>query len=83
MQIDKLGLDYTDRRILECMTEKFGGGPVGLETIAASTGEEAITIEDVYEPYLLQIGFISRTPRGRVVLAKAYEHLGKEAPKND
>lgn len=76
LDVDKLGLDYVDRRILETMIEKFGGGPIGLDTIAASTGEDSITIEDVYEPYLLQLGFISRTPRGRIVLPKAYEHLG-------
>lgn len=77
MEVDKLGLDGVDRRILETMIDKFGGGPVGLETLAAATGEEATTIEDVYEPYLIQLGYISRTPRGRIVLAPAYEHLGK------
>ena len=76
MEVDKLGLDYVDRRVLMAMIEKFGGGPVGLETLSASTGEDANTIEDVYEPYLLQLGFIARTPRGRVCLPKAYEHLG-------
>ena len=76
MEVDKLGLDYVDRRVLTSMIEKFGGGPVGLETLSASTGEDANTIEDVYEPYLLQLGFIARTPRGRVCLPKAYEHLG-------
>ena len=78
MDIDDLGLDLTDRKILLAMIEKFGGGPVGLETISASTGEDAVTIEDVYEPYLLQLGFIARTPRGRIVLPKAYKHLGKK-----
>ena len=80
MAVDKLGLDGVDRRILETMIDKFGGGPVGLETLAAATGEEATTIEDVYEPYLIQLGYISRTPRGRIVLAPAYEHLGKVMP---
>lgn len=82
MEVDKLGLDGVDRRILETMIDKFGGGPVGLETLSAGTGEEATTIEDVYEPYLIQLGYISRTPRGRVVLPPAYEHLGKTMPKN-
>jgi len=76
LEVDKLGLDSSDRRVLYAMIEKFGGGPVGLDTLAASTGEEDITIEDVIEPFLLQLGFISRTPRGRIVLSKAYEHLG-------
>lgn len=76
MEVDKLGLDYVDRRVLLAMIEKFGGGPVGLETLSASTGEDANTIEDVYEPFLLQLGFIARTPRGRVCLPKAYSHLG-------
>ena len=78
LEVDEYGLDYTDRRILETMIEKFNGGPVGLETLSASTNEEATTIEDVYEPYLLQIGFIARTPRGRICLPLAYEHLGKK-----
>lgn len=78
MEIDGLGLDNVDRNILTTMIDKFGGRPVGLDTIAAATGEEQCTIEDVYEPYLLQIGFIARTPRGRVPLPKAYEHLGKK-----
>ncbi len=76
MDIDELGLDLTDRRMLQAMIEHYRGGPVGLETLAAMIGEEAVTIEDVYEPYLMQIGFLSRTPRGRVVLPAAYEHLG-------
>ncbi len=80
MEVDKLGLDHVDRRILLAIIDKFGGGPVGLETLAASTGEEANTIEDVYEPYLIQLGYISRTPRGRVALAPAYEHLGRVMP---
>lgn len=76
LEIDELGLDSTDRRMLEAIIRYYGGGPVGLETLAATTGEEAITIEDVYEPYLLQIGFLSRTPRGRCVTRLAYDHLG-------
>lgn len=80
MEVDKLGLDMVDRRILETMIDKFGGGPVGLETLAAATGEEASTIEDVYEPYLIQLGYISRTPRGRIVLKPAYDHLGRVMP---
>lgn len=76
LDIDELGLDATDRRMMESIIKYYGGGPVGLETIAATTGEEAVTIEDVYEPYLMQIGFLSRTPRGRCVTKLAYEHLG-------
>ncbi|MBE6762862.1 MAG: Holliday junction branch migration DNA helicase RuvB [Ruminococcaceae bacterium] len=76
MDIDELGLDMVDRRMLLAMIEHYRGGPVGLETLAAMIGEEAVTIEDVYEPYLMQIGFLSRTPRGRVVLPAAYQHLG-------
>jgi len=76
LDIDELGLDNTDRRLLETMIKFYDGKPVGLETLAATVGEEAITIEDVYEPYLMQIGFISRTPRGRQVTRLAYEHLG-------
>jgi len=76
MEIDKLGLDFVDRRLLSTMIEKFHGGPVGLDTLSAMTGEEATTIEDVYEPYLLQLGFISRTARGRMALEPAYRHLG-------
>ena len=76
MEIDEFGLDFVDRRILENIIKKFGGGPVGLDTLSASTGEDNATIEDVYEPYLLQLGFIARTNRGRVALPKAYEHLG-------
>ena len=77
LEIDELGLDETDRRILLAIIDKFGGGPAGLDTIAATTGEDAGTIEDVYEPYLLQLGFIARTPRGRICLKAAYEHLCK------
>jgi Holliday junction DNA helicase RuvB len=82
MEIDELGLDNTDMRIILTMIDRFGGKAVGLDTLAASTGEEATTIEDVYEPYLLQIGFIARTPRGRICLAKAYEHFGREIPES-
>ena len=78
LEVDHLGLDLVDRRILEAMIRHYNGGPVGLDTLAAVTGEEAITIEDVYEPYLMQLGFINRTPRGRVVMPAAYEHLGLE-----
>ena len=76
MEIDELGLDDIDRRVLLAIIDKFGGGPVGLDTIAASISEEADTIMDVYEPYLLQLGFLERTPRGRTATARAYEHLG-------
>ncbi len=76
LEIDNLGLDYVDRKILLSMHELYDGGPVGIDTLAASTGEERETIEDVYEPYLLQIGFVARTKSGRVLLKKAYEHLG-------
>ena len=78
MEIDELGLDNIDRVLLTAMIKNYNGGPVGLETIAASIGEEAVTIEDVYEPYLMQIGFLSRTPRGRCATALAYKHLGFE-----
>ncbi len=82
LEVDSLGLDQNDRRMLTAMIKNYGGGPVGLDTIAAAIGEEAVTIEDVYEPYLMQIGFISRTPRGRCVTPLAYEHLGLKPPKN-
>ena len=78
MEIDELGLDNIDRVLLTTMIKNYNGGPVGLETIAAAIGEEAVTIEDVYEPYLMQIGFLSRTPRGRCATALAYQHLGFE-----
>lgn len=78
MEIDELGLDNIDRLLLTTMINNYNGGPVGLETIAAAIGEEAVTIEDVYEPYLMQIGFLGRTPRGRVVTNAAYTHLGIE-----
>lgn len=76
LEIDELGLDEIDRKILETIITKYGGGPVGLETLAATIGEEIETIEDVYEPYLMQQGFISRTPRGRIAMKEAYTHLG-------
>lgn len=76
LEIDGLGLDNTDRRMLETIIKFYDGGPVGLETVAATVGEEAVTLEDVYEPYLMQIGFLSRTPRGRCATRLAYEHLG-------
>ena len=80
MEIDSLGLDSIDRLLLNCMIKNYNGGPVGLETIAAAIGEEAVTIEDVYEPYLMQIGFLSRTPRGRCVTPAGYNHLGIPMP---
>jgi len=80
LEIDELGLDNTDRTMLNVMIERFGGGPVGLDTLAATTGEDAATIEDVYEPYLLQLGFIMRTPRGRMCTRAAYEHMGVAMP---
>ena len=78
LEIDDLGLDEIDRKMLNTMITKYGGGPVGVEALAATIGEEVSTVEDVYEPYLMQIGFISRTPRGRIVLPTAYKHLGIE-----
>jgi Holliday junction DNA helicase RuvB len=75
LEIDYLGLDPVDRRMLRAIIENYGGGPVGLDTLAATIGEESVTLEDVYEPYLMQIGFLTRTPRGRCVTRKAYEHL--------
>jgi len=82
MEVDKLGLDRVDRRLLVTMIENYQGGPVGLDTLAAATDEDAGTIEDVYEPYLMQLGFINRTPRGRVVMPRAYAHLGYPAPED-
>ncbi|HIU51962.1 MAG TPA: Holliday junction branch migration DNA helicase RuvB [Candidatus Merdicola faecigallinarum] len=76
LEIDELGLDETDRNLMTAIIQKYQGGPVGIEALAATTGEELETIEDVYEPYLMQIGFLSRTPRGRIALPAAYEHLG-------
>ncbi|MCY9006830.1 Holliday junction branch migration DNA helicase RuvB [Peribacillus frigoritolerans] len=81
MQVDRLGLDHIDHKLLKGIIKKFRGGPVGLETIAATIGEEAHTIEDVYEPYLLQVGFLQRTPRGRMATQLVYEHFGMEMPK--
>lgn len=80
MEIDELGLDAVDVNLLKSMAEKFGGGPCGLDTLSATINEDANTIEDVYEPYLLQLGFIARTPRGRVLLRKGYEHIGLKMP---
>ena len=77
MEIDELGLNNHDRRILNILIEKFKGGPVGLQTLAAATSEDEATIEEVYEPFLLQLGFIERTPRGRVATENAYKHLGQ------
>ena len=82
LAIDELGLDAVDRNMLTAMIVKFGGRPVGLDTIAAATGEDASTIEDVYEPYLLRLGFIARTPRGRVLLPAGYSHMGYASPQD-
>lgn len=79
-QVDPCGLDWTDRRMLSVMIEQFGGGPVGIETMAAATGEDIQTIEEVYEPYLMQIGYLQRTPRGRIATPSAYKHLGFNPP---
>ena len=76
LDVDKFGLDHNDRNLLLTIAEKFQGGPVGLDTLAASVGEDAGTIEDVYEPYLLKNGFIQRTPKGRILTERAYHHLG-------
>jgi len=81
LHVDKLGLDQIDHKLLKSIMEQFRGGPVGLETIAAMIGEESNTIEDVYEPYLMQIGFLQRTPRGRMLTQLAYQHLGRVMPK--
>ena len=80
LEVDHLGLDAIDRRMLTSIIEHYGGGPVGLETLAATINEEAVTLEDVYEPYLMQMGFLTRTPRGRCVTRRAYEHLGLTPP---
>ena len=80
LEIDHLGLDPVDRRMMEAIIDHYNGGPVGLETLAATTGEEAVTLEDVYEPYLMQLGFLTRTPRGRCVTQKAYQHLHRTIP---
>ncbi len=82
LEIDSLGLDETDRALLTTIIERFNGGPAGLSTLSAATGEDHSTIEEVYEPYLMQIGFLSRTPRGRMATPAAYEHLGKKVPAN-
>lgn len=83
LEIDHLGLETTDRRMLETIIKNYAGGPVGLDTLAAAVGEEAITLEDVYEPYLMQLGFLARTPRGRCATALAYGHLGLKMPGED
>jgi len=83
MEVDELGLDNIDRRLMRAIIEHYGGGPVGLETLSAMLGEEAVTLEDVCEPYLMQIGFLSRTPRGRCVTPAAYGHLGIKAPESN
>jgi Holliday junction DNA helicase RuvB len=80
LDVDKLGLDHVDQNLMLTMIDKFGGGPVGLDTLAAATGEDAGTIEDVYEPYLILKGLINRTPRGRVVTPLGYAHFHREAP---
>lgn len=80
LDVDELGLDKVDRNVLGCMMDKFSGGPVGLDTLAATTGEDAVTIEDVYEPYLMQLGFIMRTPRGRICTPAAWAHMKKSMP---
>lgn len=82
LEVDKVGLDHTDRRMLDTMIRKFAGGPVGLETLAASISEATDTIEDIYEPYLLQLGFLNRTPKGRVVTEMGYRHMGVPYPQN-
>ena len=83
LEVDQYGLDKIDRRILQTMIVNFQGGPVGLETLAAAIGEDSGTLEDVYEPYLLQNGFLNRTPRGRMASALAYEHLGYQMPEKN
>lgn len=83
LEIDELGLDSNDRRMLEMIIKGYGGGPVGLETLASALGEEAVTLEDVCEPFLMQLGFLSRTPRGRCATAQAYAHLGYTMPKDN
>jgi holliday junction DNA helicase RuvB len=82
MEIDPLGLDQMDRRLLATIIDHFGGGPVGVETLAVSLGEETDTLEDVYEPFLIQLGFLQRTPAGRRVTAHAYSHLGRALPQD-
>lgn len=80
LEVDELGLDSIDRRMLRAIMEFYGGGPVGLDTLAATINEDTVTLEDMYEPYLMQQGFLTRTPRGRCVTQKAYEHLGIPVP---
>ena len=80
LEVDELGLDDVDRKIMDAIITKFGGGPVGIDTLAAATSEESDTIMDVYEPYLIQLGYLQRTPRGRIVTERAYTHLGKQVP---
>lgn len=82
LQVDPRGLDHIDHKLIQCLIERFRGGPAGVDTLAASIGEESMTIEDVYEPYLMQIGFLQRTPRGRVATYLAYEHFGYEQPQS-
>lgn len=82
LEVDELGLDAVDRKILFAIIEKFNGGPVGLNTIAAATGEEVATVEEIYEPYLMQLGFLDRSPRGRIITDIGYKHLGREKPQN-
>ena len=82
IDVDALGLDELDRSVLRAIIEMYNGGPVGLETLAAALGEEAVTLEDLCEPYLMQMGFLTRTPRGRCVTRLAYEHLGMKAPES-
>ncbi len=82
MEIDELGLEPIDRLIVKTIIEKFNGGPVGIETIAAATSEERDTISEIYEPYLMQIGFLARTPQGRIATKKAYKHLGIKESQN-
>ena len=82
MDVDELGLDELDRSLLRAIIEMYGGGPVGLETLAAALGEEAVTLEDLCEPYLMQMGFLTRTPRGRCVTHLAYQHLGMRPPED-
>jgi len=78
LQVDDMGLDVLDQAVLGAIIDKFSGGPVGLKTLASAVGEEPDTLEEVYEPYLMQIGFLKRTPRGRVATPRAYKHLGRE-----
>ena len=80
LEIDALGLDNVDRRMMMSIITNYGGGPVGLDTLAATINAESVTLEDVYEPYLMQLGFLTRTPRGRCVTPKAYQHLGLAVP---